>query len=147
MIITEHILGNIHAANVQKPVVEVPYEWFECERHRIRKVADDGTEFGVAVPGGVHDGDILYEDEHCYAVAVRETRLLSVAVHSIREAALAGFELGNRHIGLKIEEGRILVPYDLPTFSYLAELGFDVSEVYGKVDAFRTCRAHGRDHG
>ena len=46
--IAEHILGNIRDG-VTENVVNIPFEWFETEKKRIAKTAEDGTEFGVCV--------------------------------------------------------------------------------------------------
>lgn len=153
MIVIDHVIGNIKEQQVTKSVVEVPYDWFECERKRIRKVAADGAEFGVAVAAGVKDGDILFEDDtQVYVVTLKETRLIAIAVHSPAEAARIGFELGNRHLSLKITDTQISVPYDEPTFLYMNKLGFDAKDVTGSFADYIQCKAHGasvssEDHG
>lgn len=144
MIVVEQVLANIEQNPATKPMIPVLYEWFECERRRIRKTAQDGMEFGIAIPGGVKVGDILYETETaCYVVCLKEAHLISIAIHSTEEAARVGFELGNRHLSLKILSNKILVPYEAPTFRYLGQLGFTVSEEYGSFGDFIRCKAHG----
>lgn len=144
MIVVEKVLANVEQTPVTKPTVPVLYEWFECERRRLRKVAQDGMEFGIAIPGGVKVGDILYETETvCYVVCLKEVHLISIAIHSTEEAARVGFELGNRHLSLKILPDKILVPYEAPTFCYLGQLGFTVREEYGSFSDFIRCKAHG----
>lgn len=144
MVVIEQIIGQMGRDPLDKPVIPVPYEWFECERRRIKKVAADGTELGVAVPGGVKAGDILYESERgYYVVQLTKAHLISVAIHSTEEAARVGFELGNRHLSLKILPDQILVPYDAPTFLYLHQLGFEVREEEGTFHDFIRCKAHG----
>ena len=54
--IAEHILGNVRDG-VTETVVNIPFEWFETEKKRIAKTAEDGTEFGVCVGEPLHDGD------------------------------------------------------------------------------------------
>lgn len=144
MIVSEQVLGNLQTSPIEKTVIPVPYEWFELERRRIKKTAADGTELGVAIPGGVEEGDILYETESaCYAVQLVQAHLISVAIHSVEEAARVGFELGNRHLSLKILPDKILVPYEEPTCLYLKQLGFEVTEEQGSFDHFIRCKAHG----
>lgn len=144
MIVIEQIAGHLGDQPLEKPVIPVPYEWFECERRRIKKVAADGTELGVAIPSGVKSGDILYEsDQGCYVVQLTKAHLISVAIHSVEEAARVGFELGNRHLSLKILPDKILVPYEEPTFLYLHQLGFEVQEEEGDFSDFIRCKAHG----
>ena len=65
----------------------------------------------------------------------------------MQEMGRLGFELGNRHLSLKITEQDVYVPYDEPTFSYLAKLGFEVEEVTEAFTDFIQCKAHGHSHG
>ena len=41
--IADKILGNLHRSSEtpSKVVVDIPFEWFETDRHRILKIADD----------------------------------------------------------------------------------------------------------
>ena len=39
------------------------------------------------------------------------------------------FELGNRHLSLKIDDDCVCVPYDHPTFEYLLKLGFNAEKL------------------
>ena len=53
------------------------------------------------------------------------------------------FELGNRHLSLKIEPDRVTVPYDEPTLLYLQHLGFNAHETHAAFADYIVCRAHG----
>ena len=128
--ITEHIVGNVRDG-VTETVVNIPFEWFETEKKRIAKTAEDGTEFGVCVGEPLHDGDILARGERqgvcgadCTVAADRN------AVFTMQEMGRLCFELGNRHLSLKIEPDRVTVPYDEPTLLYLQHLGFDAYETH-----------------
>lgn len=142
--IADKILGNIHEQAVQGETVPVPFQWFETEKKRIAKVAADGTELGIAVGGMLRDGDILaVEDGKTYVVAVAPSHLVKVRVHSMREMGRLCFELGNRHLSLKIEDDAVSVPFDQPTFEYLKKLGFDAHEADEAFTGFVECKAHG----
>ena len=56
------------------------------------------------------------------------------------------FELGNRHLSLSIGEKEVSVPYDEPTFLYLAKLGFKPEKKKEKFTHFTVCHAHGHSH-
>ena len=143
MIQISTILGHFHEDS-HKQKISVPYEWFETEKGRILKTAEDGTEFGIAVAGGVRDGDILYETETLlYVVTLTASQLISISYHNAQEAARIGFELGNRHLSLKIRDRDILVPYDEPTCLYLQKLGFEAVPVCENFSDYIQCRAHG----
>ena len=122
--IAEHILGNVRDG-VTETVVHIPFEWFETEKKRIAKTAEDGTEFGV------------------YAVRIAPSRLIETRVSSMQEMGRLCFELGNRHLSLKIEPDRVTVPYDEPTLLYLQHLGFDAHETHAAFADYIVCRAHG----
>ena len=128
--VAEKILGNIQDKPQKKAIIPVAFEWFELEKKRIKKTAEDGTEFGISIPEVLKEGDILGETESAlYVVQIIKTRLIHIHVHKMQEMGRLGFELGNRHLSLKITEQDVYVPYDEPTFSYLAKLGFEVEEV------------------
>ena len=146
MTVIENTLGNIRSRKTHGALVGVPFEWFECSRGRIKKTADDGRELGIAIPGGVNEGDILMEDESVYVVRVLPTDLTEIRFHSAEEAARIGFELGNRHLPLKIEHERILTPHDEPTMRHMLHLGFEARAFTGCFSGFTVCRAHGHSH-
>ena len=52
------------------------------------------------------------------------------------------FELGNRHLSLKVEDDRVLVPYDHPTMEYTKKIGFDPRVIEGGFDGFLIVKAH-----
>ena len=146
--VAEKILGNIQDKTQKKAIIPVAFEWFELEKKRIKKTAEDGTEFGISIPEVLKEGDILGETESAlYVVQIIKTRLIHIHVHKMQEMGRLGFELGNRHLSLKITEQDVYVPYDEPTFSYLAKLGFEVEEVTEAFTDFIQCKAHGHSHG
>lgn len=145
--IADKVLGNIHEAAPTGTVVAVPFAWFETEKKRIAKTAADGTEIGVCVGDCLRDGDILgLSGGKVYAVAVAPSRLIRVRVSTMQQMGRLCFELGNRHLSLKIEEHAVSIAYDEPTFLYLQKLGFDVSEVHEAFSGFIACKAHSHEH-
>ena len=101
--VAEKILGNIQDKPQKKAIIPVAFEWFELEKKRIKKTAEDGTEFGISIPEVLKEGDILGETESAlYVVQIIKTRLIHIHVHKMQEMGRLGFELGNRHLSLKI---------------------------------------------
>lgn len=146
--VAEKVLGNIRKQPVEKTQVPVFFEWFELEKKRIAKTAEDGTKLGVCIDSRLADGDILAETETaCYVVTVLPSRLIKIHVDTMQQMGRLGFELGNRHLSLKIAEHEVWVPYDLPTFLYLKKLGFAAEDVQETFTDFIECRAHGHSHG
>lgn len=146
--VVEKVLYNIEEKSTEKRTITIPFQWFELEKKRIAKVASDGTEVGVAVNQVLRHGDVVAETESSlYVVELEPTALIKIHVHSMQEMGRVGFELGNRHLSLKIDEDSVWVPYDEPTFEYLKKLGFDVSAVTEMFADYIQCKAHGHSHG
>ncbi|MGN0692467.1 MAG: urease accessory protein UreE [Oscillospiraceae bacterium] len=145
--IAEKILGNIHHDNISVPVDTAELEWFEADGKRLRKTTKGGRDIGIAVGSKLHDGDILYLDnEVCIAVKVTECELAQIRVTSMEEMGRACFEIGNRHLPLKISADSVLIPYDEPTEQHLKNLGFSCERIVGSFDDHIVCKAHGQEH-
>ena len=128
-------------------VIPVFFEWFELEKKRISKKAEDGTEIGIQVENELKDGDVLgIQGDKVYVVQVLPAKLIKIHVDTMQQMGRLGFELGNRHLSLHIEEHEVVVPYDQPTFEYLVKLGFDAEEVTEQFTGFIHCKAHGHTH-
>ena len=146
--IVEKILGNIAECMAgDKEINKVYLEWFELDKKLLRKVTSDGEEVGIRIEGHLQEGDILYEDEkQRLVVDTLPTELTIVKVSTMEEMGRLCFELGNRHLSLAIEETRVSVPYDEPTYLYLEKLGFEPQKVKEKFTRFTVCNAHGNSH-
>lgn len=145
--IAEKILGSIYDTDVSVPIDHVLLDWFEADSKRLRKTTEGGREIGIAVGEKLSDGDILYMDgEICIAVKLTECELTKITVSSMEEMGRLCFEIGNRHLSLKITESEVLIPYDAPTEQHLKNLGFDCEKIIGTFDDFIVCKAHGHSH-
>lgn len=143
--IANRISGNIISDTFSDGKLNVPieFEWFEADKKRMRKVAADGTEFGVAVGATIADGDVLAETaDKRYFARIRTAQLIEIPVHSMKEMGRLCFELGNRHLSLKVEDDRVLVPYDHPTMEYTKKIGYEPHIIEGGFDGFLIVKAH-----
>lgn len=147
--IAENILGNISDYPVNDRRIEkVGLEWYELEKKLMRKRTDSGEEIGIRMSGHMKDGDILYADEQrVIVIDVLPAELTVIPVSTMQEMGRLCFELGNRHLSLSIGENEVSVPYDEPTFLYLAKLGFKPEKKKEKFTHFTVCHAHGHSHG
>lgn len=128
-------------------MVRVPMEWFETEKKRIKKTAEDGTEIGICIEENLHDGDVIAASGgKFYIVDIIPSKVVKITVSTMEEMGRLGFELGNRHLSLKIMGNTVLIPYDEPTFLYLKKLGFHAEEAKEKLSDFIVCKAHGHSH-
>ena len=145
--IAEKILGNIHSERVDVPVDTVELEWFEADGKRLRKTTQGGRDIGIAVGEKLRSGDILYLDsEVCVAVRVTDCELINIKAGSMTEMGRVCFEIGNRHLPLKILEDSVLIPYDEPTEQHLKNLGFSCERIVGSFGDHIICKAHGHEH-
>ncbi len=145
--IAEKILGNINESTVAVAIDYVVLDWFEAELKRMRKTTQDGREIGIAVEKKLSDGDILYiDDDICIAVKIADCVLTKITVSSMQDMGRVCFEIGNRHLSLKITNHEVYIPYDEPTKQHLTDLGFDCEVITGSFDNFIACKAHGNSH-
>jgi len=144
--VVKKILGNIADYPVgNRAIEEVQLEWFELEKRRMRKTLASGEEIGICI--GLHEGDVLYADDtRVIIVAIVPCELTVIEVTSMEEMGRLCFELGNRHLSLAIEESKVTVPYDEPTFHYLDQMGFSIEKVEGRFSHFTVCHAHEGAH-
>ncbi len=141
--IATKVLGNLRDYSHSKAIVAIPFEWFELDKRRILKTANDGTEIGIQVDAPLNNGDILSDEEKIYAVQVKPTKLVCISTSTMEEMGRLGFELGNRHLSLQIKENLVKVPYDEPTYTYLKHLGFHVEIVEDLFTDYIVSKAHG----
>lgn len=146
--ITEKILGNIKTYPVEERKIDtVGIEWYESEKKLLRKTTQSGEEIGIRIQAPIEDGDVLYaDDSHVIVAEILPSELTVVHVHTMQEMGRLCFELGNRHLSLSIGENEVSVPYDEPTFAYLAKLGFAPEKKVEKFTHFTVCHAHGHSH-
>lgn len=146
--ITEKILGNIKTYPIEERKIDtVGIEWYESEKKLLRKTTQSGEEIGIRIQAPIEDGDVLYaDDSHVIVAEILPSELTVVHVHTMQEMGRLCFELGNRHLSLSIGENEVSVPYDEPTFAYLAKLGFAPEKKVEKFTHFTVCHAHGHSH-
>lgn len=145
--LVECICGKISEYTGNKEVCEVLFDWYELEKKRIRKTAQDGTEIGIALEEPMMEGDILGEsEEKIYVVVLKECDLIKLSIDSMEEMGRAGFELGNRHMSLEIGNDYIKTVYDPVTYEYLVKKGFVVEKVHERFAHYIVCRGHDHSH-
>ncbi len=125
-------------------------------KSRLRAVLDDGREAGIILERGesLKDGDCLVSNEGLAVrvVAARE-RLSTVVSDDPHLLARACYHLGNRHVALQIEPGRLCYLHDHVLDDLVRGLGLTVTVVdapfepepgaYGGLGARR---GHGHHH-
>ncbi len=98
-------------------------------RSRIRVVLDDGREAGLFLPRGtaLRDGDgLVAEDGLVARVRAAPETLSRVEGEDPWRLARACYHLGNRHVALQIEPGRLSYPHDHVLDDLVRGLGLEV---------------------
>ncbi len=106
-------------------------------RSRLRVVLDDGREVGILLPRGttLRDGDGLLSDDGL-AVRVRAAPecLSRAACADALGLARACYHLGNRHVTLQIEPGRLSYLHDPVLDDLVQGLGLKVTVETGPFE-------------
>ena len=146
--VVEKVLGNIKEYDMNgRKLDKVWLEWYELEKKLLKKTTESGEEVGIRVESHLHEGDILYiDDKRVIAVDILPSNLVEIKVDTMQAMGRLCFELGNRHLSLAIEEHRVTIPYDEPTFLYLERLGFHPEKKEEKFRHFTVCHAHAHTH-
>ncbi len=113
------------------PPLTVTLDHEQRRRSRLRVALSDGREVGIVLSRGrpLRDGDRLESEDGSVVAGVRASPE-HVSVASTADAHLltrAAYHLGNRHVPLAIESGRLLYPHDHVLDGMCRELGLDVT--------------------
>jgi urease accessory protein len=98
-------------------------------RSRLRVVLNDGREAGLFLPRGtaLRDGDgLVAEDGLVARVRAAPETLSRVESEDPWRLARACYHLGNRHVALRIEPGRLSYPHDHVLDDLVRGLGLQV---------------------
>jgi urease accessory protein len=122
-------------------------------KSRLRVTLDDGQEAGLFLPRGttLKDGDLL-TGENGISVLVRaaEEELSTLVSDNPHLLARACYHLGNRHVSIQIEPGRVSYLHDHVLDEMLRGLGLEVGITRAPFEpepgAYGGSAEKGRDH-
>ena len=131
MLVSRAIKGNIHHSGSGvfiNPIEYLELEWFDTTKRIIRAYSTGGKELGFRNLDSValEDGDVLYDaDGICIVVRVLPCSCIVFEPQSIKEMAIACFEIGNKHIPIFINnKNEIITAFEKPLFDQLKRAGF-----------------------
>lgn len=131
MLIKEKIgkLDNFSAEG--RNLERLPLEWWECSKRILHKRTTAGREVTLKF---LREAQVLQQDDVLYAdnlvliaVDILDCDALVLKPSTMYEMAFAGYEIGNKHLPLFYEDGRLLLPFDAPTHKLLQAAGLTVS--------------------
>ncbi len=145
MIVIEEVIRNVAIPAGSEPDT-ITMGWRERRHTRQRVRTLKGREFALALATGtvLDDGDILYVEQGFYvAVEAEEEDLLVLPLGDASLAAVAAYELGNRHLPVSIGDDRLVTPYDRLVEELLAKLGIPCHRRKGRFEPARMSHHHG----
>ena len=97
----------------------------ELLKRVLRVTSDHGHEYGISLPKGseMKDGDILFNDGHnIIVISVKEDDVIVITPRDINEMGEIAHNLGNKHLPVQIEDGKIIIQYDYLIEKFLQDL-------------------------
>ncbi|MCF2626028.1 urease accessory protein UreE [Fusobacterium perfoetens] len=124
--ILDKILGNIKdMKDIHCHIERVYLESDELLKRVLRVTSDHGHEYGISLPKGseMKDGDILFNDGHnIIVISVKEDDVIVITPRDINEMGEIAHNLGNKHLPIQIEDGKIIIQYDYLIEKFLQDL-------------------------
>ena len=124
--ILNKILGNIEdMKEINCHIERVYLESDELLKRVLRVTSDHGHEYGISLPKGseMKDGDILFNDGHnIVVISVKEDDVIVITPRDINEMGEIAHNLGNKHLPVQIEDGKIIIQYDYLIEKFLQDL-------------------------
>lgn len=124
--ILDKILGNIKdMEDIHCHVERIYLESDELLKRVLRVTSDHGHEYGISLPkdSEMRDGDILFNDGHnMVVISVKEDDVIVITPRDINEMGEVAHNLGNKHLPVQIEDGKIIIQYDYLIEKFLQDL-------------------------
>ncbi|WP_462323096.1 urease accessory protein UreE [Halochromatium sp.] len=118
----------IEASDRIDGVLSLSFE--QRSRSRLRARLDDGREVGILLPRGesLRDGDLLADEQgHVIQIRAAAEPVSCAEVDDPLLLARAAYHLGNRHVALQIETGRLCWLHDHVLDAMVSGLGLPVT--------------------
>jgi len=129
MLITQKI-GHISTTHYGSKAIDTfPLEWHETGKRIMHKRTSFGRELQLRFLNEnqtLCQGDILFEDAATLImVEILPCDTIILVPESMHEMALICYEIGNKHLPLFYEDGKLLIPYEAPIYNMLKASGFN----------------------
>jgi urease accessory protein len=111
---------------------------------------DSGEEIGILLPPGtvLRDGDVIEsEDRSLFQIKAAREALMMVTTTDPFQLLRAAYHLGNRHVAIQLEPGRILLQVDSVLKEMLVGLGLTVTIVSEQFTPETGAYGGGHKHG
>jgi len=144
-----HKITTIAADNDTAPfaTLTLPFEKRQICRQRV--MLDNGDEASLIVERGtvLRDGDWLATEEgHLIQVRAAEETVSTLYTEDCRQLARAAYHLGNRHVSLEVQSGRLRYLHDHVLDHMVHELGLKVVVEVAPFEPESGAYGHGHGH-
>lgn len=133
MIITSVIRSINNIENENKSIDTLFLEWYETTKRIQRVTTENGKNIALRFMGvtmRLKDGDVLFEDsDEIIVVRIRPCRAICVSPKDNTEMAKLCFELGNKHLPIFLQEGKVYMPYEQSTYNWLNKTDYQATEL------------------
>lgn len=117
-------------------------EWYESTKRIIRKKTAAGIDVALkrATTEALNQDDILFvDDKTAILVSILPCECIAISPKSMIEMGSICYDIGNKHIPIFLEDAKVVIPYDKPTFEQFKKLGYELVVSHQKLtNALRT---------
>jgi urease accessory protein len=117
-------------------------EWYEASKRIIRKKTTLGTDVALKRndAAALNQDDILYIDvTTAILISILPCECIAITPNSMVEMGSICYDIGNKHIPIFLEENKVVIPYDKPTFEQFKKMGYTLERSHQKLtNALRT---------
>jgi urease accessory protein len=103
-------------------------EWYETSKRIIRKKTVLGTDLALKRSNteALNQDDILFiDDKNAILVSILSCECIALTPKSMIEMGSICYDIGNKHIPIFLEDNKVLIPYDKPSFEQFEKLGYE----------------------
>lgn len=131
MIITS-VIRSIDPEKNNKSIDYLFLEWYETSKRIQRVTTEKGKEIALRFMGTtmrLKDGDVLFEDSNeVIVVRIKPCNAICVSPKDPTEMAKLCFELGNKHLPIFLQEGKVFLPFEQSTYNWLSKTEYQTQE-------------------
>jgi urease accessory protein len=145
-----HKITSIAAGTDTAPFASLTLPFEKRQICRQRVMLDNGDEASLIIDRGtvLRDGDMLAtEDGRLIQVRAAEETISTVYTEDCQQLARAAYHLGNRHVSLEVQPGRLRYLHDHVLDHMVHELGLEVVVEDAPFEPESGAYGHGHEHG
>jgi len=150
-VIVEEVVGKVHELEIgNRKLDPIHLEWFESSKRIQRKKTSQGRDIAIRLlkqGQSLRQGDVLAMDEKSIVfVEILPCEAIEIAPLDLYSMGVLCYEIGNKHLPIFIQDGRVLLPFEDPIFRWLVAKGFEPLKVHTKLLNLINSTVQGHGH-